>query len=97
MDNEAMLKITKIDTPKLPNYVDVDGDTYADTEKIDVDVEELIEWGNKLTPMLDAQLSCMNYQIQIIRRDMATTDDIKNMATKDDIKNLEELIKNNHS
>lgn len=79
MDNETMENITKVKTTKLPNYVDddVDDTLRADIEKIDVDVEDLVLWGNKLTTMLDETLSNMQYQIGVIRRDMVTKDNTK--------------------
>lgn len=79
MDNKTMANITKVETTKLPNYVDddVDDTLRADIEKIDVDVEDLVLWGNKLTTMLDETLSNMQYQIGVIRRDMVTKDNTK--------------------
>ena len=79
-----MEEIIKITTPKLPNYVyDVEDDIHKKIEKEYVDEDDLISWANKLPNMLDTDLSCMNYKIGVMRRDM---------ATKDDIKRIEKLI-----
>ena len=42
---------------------------------------------------IDKKLTTIENAISVIKRNMATKDDIKNMATKDDLKNLESGFK----